>query len=67
MQNDDENKSNSGSRSVAGGFFFALSILIGFFIGAFNGQTSAGAIAGFVVGCVIAIGIWLTDVKKQQK
>lgn len=65
MENHNKNESDSGSKSVAGGFFFALSILIGFFVGAFNGQTSIGAIAGFVAGGIIALGIWFKDSKKQ--
>lgn len=66
MINDNRNNGDSGSKSVAGGFFFALCILIGFFVGVFNGQTSAGTILGFVAGSIIAIMIWLNDVKKQQ-
>lgn len=66
MENSNKNESDSGSKSVAGGFFFALSILIGFFIGAFNGQVSAGTIGGFFIGSAIAIAIWLRDVKRQK-
>ncbi len=61
-----ENGNESGSKSVAGGFFFALCILIGFFVGAFNGQTSAGTIAGFVAGGIIALIIWIMDRKNDQ-
>lgn len=56
-----------GSKAMAGGFFIALITLIGFFVGAFNGEVSIGAIGGFVIGIVIAIIIWLNDVKKQQE
>ncbi len=52
---------------MAGGFFFALCILIGFFVGAFNGQVSVGTIAGFVAGAIIALGVWMIDSKKQQR
>ena len=64
MENSNKNESDSGSKSVAGGFFFALCILIGFFVGAFNGQTSVGTIAGFVAGGIIALIIWIVDRQK---
>lgn len=67
MDNGNNNINDNGSKSVAGGFFFAVCILIGFFVGAFNGQTAMGAIAGFFTGAVIAIGIWIIDSKKQQR
>lgn len=67
MNDSNNNDSDSDIKSVAGGFFFALCIMIGFFVGVYNGQASAGTIAGFVVGGVIALLIWVKDSKKQQK
>lgn len=77
MQNDDHRtpvksptpvaKKDQSSKAMAGGFFIALTTLVGFFVGAFNGEVSIGALGGFGIGIAIAIVIWLNDLKKQRK
>ena len=49
---------------AAGGFFLILAILGGFAWGAMSGLPVHGAIIGTIIGIVLAIGIWLLDLRR---
>ena len=49
---------------AAGGFFLILAILGGFAWGAMSGLPVHGAIIGAIIGIVLAICVWLLDLRR---
>ena len=50
---------------AAGGFFLVLAILGGFAWGAMSGLPVHGAIIGTLVGVVLAVFVWLLDLRRR--
>jgi len=48
----------------AGGFFLAVSIIVGVIAGSILGQPSIGFLAGTGVGIVLLAAVWLIDRRK---
>ena len=49
---------------AAGGFFLILAIFGGFAWGAMSGLPVHGAIIGAIIGIVLAICVWLLDLRR---
>jgi hypothetical protein len=49
---------------LAGGFFLILAIFGGFIWGAMSGLPVHGAIIGTLIGIVLAVAVWLFDLRR---
>lgn len=57
---------DSGSTSMAGGFFIALFTVVGVITGGIMGQPSLGLLIGLGIGVLAALGVWLRDRAKEK-
>jgi hypothetical protein len=46
---------------MAGGFLFAICLIIGVFVGIARGEASFGFVIGLGVGLALLLAVWLVD------
>lgn len=54
-----------GSRTRAGGCFLTIFILLGFFAGLSIRNPLKGTLIGLAIGAVLAILVWLIDLRRR--
>jgi hypothetical protein len=57
----------TGSRSLAGGCFLTLFLLLGFGYGLATQNALRGTIIGLGIGAVLAIATWLIDARRRRR